>query len=232
MDNIKENVKNNQTLFISGVILLFALIISLSFFVSARSFSDQGSYVEVKGLSEKIVKADTAIWSMSFDIKSNDIDTLYADIEKNTLAIKIFLKERGFDDAEINTAPVNIYQDTYKDATFRYNSSNQISVYTKKVDAAKAAASATLLLVKSGVVLSQNNISFEFSDLNGIKPDMLAEAIKNAEDTANNFAENANASVGSVTRGNQGVFEIEDKDPASPEYKKIRLVSTLRFLLK
>jgi len=35
-----------------------------------------------------------------------------------------------------------------------------------------------------------------------------------------------------VSRGNQGVFDITDKDPGSPEYKKIRVVSTLRFLLK
>ncbi|MDQ5912441.1 MAG: hypothetical protein QG568_656, partial [Patescibacteria group bacterium] len=213
-------------------LVMFAIVVSLAFFISAYSFSKQGSYVEVKGLSERIVKADTAIWSMSFEIKSNDIDSLYADIEKNTKTIKSFLAEKGFEATEINVAPVNIYQDTYKEAAFRYNSTNQVAVYTKKVDAAKKASNETLMLVKQGVVLNQNSISFEFSDLNSIKPEMLAEAIKNARSTADQFAENAASTVGSVTRGNQGVFEIEDKDPGSPEYKKIRLVSTLRFLLK
>lgn len=232
MEQIKETFKNNQSLFISSALVLFAIIISLAFFISAYSFSKQGSYVEVKGLSEKIVKADTAIWSMSFEIKSNNVDELYSDIEKNIVTIKSFLIEKGFENAEINVAPVNVYQDTYRDAAFRYNSTNQVSVYTKKVDLAKAASNETLLLVKRGVVLNQNSIAFEFSDLNTIKPEMLAEAIKNARDTANNFATNSKSSVGSVTRGNQGVFEIEDKDPGSPEFKKIRLVSTLRFLLK
>lgn len=232
MENVQNSIKNNKSLFISGALVLFAIIISLAFFLSAYSFSKQGSYVEVKGLSEKIVKADTAIWSMSFEVKSNNVDTLYSDIEKNIVTIKSFLMEKGFDAAEINVAPVNVYQDTYREAAFRYNSTNQVSVYTKKVDLAKAASNETLLLVKRGVVLNQNSIAFEFSDLNTIKPEMLAEAIKNARDTANNFATNSKSSVGSVTRGNQGVFEIEDKDPGSPEYKKIRLVSTLRFLLK
>lgn len=227
-----ENIKNNKFAFIGGAVIIFAILISGAFFISAHDFSKQGSYVEVKGLSEKIVKADTAIWSMSFEVKSNDVDSLYSGIEKNITTIKSFLKEKGFEDNEINVAPVNIYQETFKDSAFRYNSSNQISVYTKKVDLAKSASNGTLLLVKNGVVLSQNNISFEFSDLNSIKPGMLAEAIKNARDTAGQFAKNSASSVGSVTRGNQGVFEIEDKDPGSPEYKKIRLVSTLRFLLK
>ncbi len=223
-----ETLKNNRIWVIVG---LSFIIFSIAFFFAARNFSKQGSYVEVKGLSERIIKADTAIWSISFEVKSNNIDSLYADIEKNLVTIKSFLAEKGFDNTEINVAPVNIYQDTYKDASFRYNSTNQVSVYTKKVDLAKSASNDTLLLVKKGVILNQNSISFEFSDLNSIKPDMLAETIKNARDTATQLADNAGTTVGKVTRGNQGVFDITEKDPGSPEYKKIRLVSTLRFLL-
>lgn len=223
-----EKIKENWVWALVLGIVLFSVI----FFFAAGNFSKQGSYVEVKGLSERIIKADTAIWTLSFEVKSNNIDLLYSDIEKNINTIKKFLTDKGFEASEINVAPVNIYQDTYRDAAFRYNSTNQVSVYTKKVDLAKSASNDTLLLIKNGVVLNHNNIYFEFSDLNSIKPDMLAEAIKNARDTASQFAKNSGASLGSVTRGNQGVFDITEKDPGSPEYKKIRLVSTLRFLLK
>ncbi|MBP6931327.1 MAG: SIMPL domain-containing protein [Candidatus Pacebacteria bacterium] len=223
-----ETIKDNKFLILGVALFIF----SVAFFIAAKDFSKQGSYIEVKGLSEKIVKADTAIWTMSFEVKSNNVDMLYSDIDKNITKIKAFLKEKGFEDTEINVAPTNIYQDTYKDAAFRYNSTNQISVYTKKVDQARQASNATLMLVKNGVVLNQNSIAFEFSDLNSIKPDMLAESIKNARDTAAQLASNSGASVGSVTRGNQGVFDISEKDPGSPEWKKIRLVSTLRFLIK
>ena len=75
-----ENIKNNKFLFISGAIVVFSILLSASFFLASKNFSEQGSYVEVKGLSEKIVKADTAIWSMGFEVKSNNIDTLYAEI--------------------------------------------------------------------------------------------------------------------------------------------------------
>lgn len=223
-----ETLKENKFLILGAALLIF----SVAFFIAAKDFSKQGSYVEVKGLSEKIVKADTAIWTMSFEVKSNNVDMLYSDIDKNITKIKAFLKEKGFEDGEINVAPANIYQDTYKDAAFRYNSTNQISVYTKKVDQARQASNGTLMLIKNGVVLNQNSIAFEFSDLNSIKPEMLAESIKNARDTAAQLASNSGAKVGGVTRGNQGVFDITEKDPGSPEWKKIRLVSTLRFLIK
>ena len=92
-----ENIKENKFAFISLSIVAFAILISVAFFISAHDFSKQGSYVEVKGLSEKIVKADTAIWSMSFEVKSNEVDSLYSDIEKNIVTIKSFLKEKGFE---------------------------------------------------------------------------------------------------------------------------------------
>lgn len=223
----KENIKTYAKFGVAIGILIFAII----FFFSARGFSDQGRYVEVKGLSEKIVKADVAIWSMNFDVKSNDIDSLYANIEKNTKAVQDFLIAKGFEASEINIAPVNIYQDTYSGSLFRYNSTTQLSVYTKKVDVVKSASKDTLALVKAGVTLSQNSIEFQFSDINSIKPEMLAEAIKNAKTSAEQFATESGSRLGGISRGNQGVFDITDKDPGSPEFKKIRVVSSLRFLL-
>lgn len=223
-----ENIKNYSLWILGGALFVFSLV----FFWSAQNFSKQGSFVEVKGLSERIVKADVAIWTMNFEVKSNDVNMLYADIEKNTSTIIAFLKQKGFEDAEINVAPVNIYQDTYRDALFRYNSTTQLSVYTSKVDLVKSASKDTLLLVQKGVTLNQNYIDFQFSDINSIKPEMLAEAIKNARASASQFAEESGSGLGSVSRGNQGVFDITEKDPGSPEFKKIRVVSSLRFLLK
>ncbi|MCM2339397.1 MAG: SIMPL domain-containing protein [Burkholderiales bacterium] len=223
-----ENTKNYNV----WVIGLGVLVFSAIFFLAAQNFSKQGSYVEVKGLSERIVKADTAIWSINFEVKSNNVDSLYADIGKNIATIKAFLKEKGFEESEINVAPVNIYQDTYKDALFRYNSTNQLSVYTKKVDLIKSVSKDTLVLIKNGIVMNQNSVSFEFSDINTIKPEMLAEALKNAKDTAQKIAGETGSSLGGLHRGNQGVFDISEKDPGSPEYKKIRLVSTMSFLIK
>lgn len=225
---MENNIKNYGKLGIAIGILIFSIV----FYFAAGNFSNQGAYVEVKGLSEKIVKADVAIWSMNFEVKSNDIDSLYANIDKNTKAVKAFLIAKGFEESEINIAPVNIYQDTYSGSLFRYNSGTQLSVYTKKVDLVKSASKDTLSLVKEGVTLNQNSIEFQFSDINSVKPEMLAEAIKNAKTSALQFATESGSRLGAISRGNQGVFDITDKDPGSPEFKKIRVVSSLRFLLK
>lgn len=208
------------------------VVLGAFFFIAARDFSRQGSYVEVKGLAEKIVKADVAIWSINLDVKSNNIDQLYADIDKNTSIVKSFLLDKGFAAEEVNVAPVNVYQDTYANSLFRYNSTVQLSVYTDKVDLMREASQDTLILIKQGVTISQNWIRFEFSDITSVKSEMLSEAITNARTAADEFAKESNSRIGKISRANQGVFDVTEKDPGSPEYKKVRVVSTLRFLLK
>jgi hypothetical protein len=75
-------------------------------------------------------------------------------------------------------------------------------------------------------------VNFEFTNLNDIKPAMLAEAIANARTSAEQFADDAGTRLGSMVRADQGVFSITEKDPGSPEYKKVRVVSSIRYLLK
>lgn len=215
------------------VIASLALILAAGIgYLAAGKFSSQGKYVEVKGLSERIVKADTAIWPINIEARSNNIDSLYQEIERNIGIVEEFLLDQGFTEEEINVAPINVYQDTYQGAQYRYNANVQMSVYTDKVDLVRSASEQTLDLIRRGVVISGNYIDFQFNDLNSIKTDMLAEAIENARVSAEQFATDSGTRLKGIARANQGVFSITQKDPGSPEYKNVRIVSTLRYLLK
>lgn len=227
-DSIKQSLLTSSR---TGIIVT-VLVCAMIFLIAARGFSDQGKYVEVKGSSEKIVKADRAIWSMSFEVKSNDINELYSTIDTSTQSVEKFLMEQGFTAEEINTAPVSVYQDTYRDAVYRYNANVQMSVFTDKVDTVRSSAEKTVTLIKKGIVFNTSYIDFQFSDLNSVKPEMLAEAIANARVSAQQFAKDARARLGGISRAQQGVFTITEKDPGSPEFKQIRVVSTVRFMLK
>lgn len=218
---------------ILAIVLVVALLVgAVVVFLAAREFSDQGKFVEVKGLSERIVKADRAIWSLTFEVKSNSIDDLFNQIKEDADRVRLFLKNAGFSEAEISTAPASLYQDTYQNSQYRYNASVSISVYTEQVDLVRRTTQNTLELIEQGVVMSNNIITYEISNINDYKSEMLAEAIANARVSAEQFADNSGAQIGDIARANQGVFDITDKDPASPEFKKVRLVSSLRYLIR
>ena len=121
MENIKKSVW-----VVSAVLLVFSVV----FFLSAQNFSKQGTFVEVKGLSEKIVKADVAIWSLNFEVKSNNIDSLYAEIARNTSVINSFLLTKRLWNNWEDLTEMNSCIDIYQNITSEANIQNYTSRFT------------------------------------------------------------------------------------------------------
>ena len=103
-------------------------------------------------------------------------------------------------------------------------------------DVVKKAGQNAGTLLENGVALmgdgSGDRIQFTFDAVNQIKPDMIREATANARTAAEKFAQDSHCKVGSIRRADQGVLEIEDRDAASPEWKTLRVVTTVDFFLE
>ena len=61
---------------------------------------------------------------------------------------------------------------------------------------------------------------------------MIREATSNARAAAEKFAQDSKAQVGAIRRATQGQFEIEDRDVATPEQKRVRVVTTVEFFIQ
>src|SRR5512137_1368940 len=61
-------------------------------------------YVTVKGLAEREVRADLAIWPITFRVTTNDLGTLRQGIETSRKAVREFLTEAGFADGDISSS--------------------------------------------------------------------------------------------------------------------------------
>jgi len=196
--------------------------------------------VSVKGLSEREVPADIAIWPIKFSEAANDLNELYAAIEAKSLAIIDFLKQKGFVDEEITRSAPSITdrQVEYADAQaqrLRYTGRSTITVYTKKVDAVRAAAQGMVELGRQGIVLAgedyDSKTQFIFNRLNELKPAMIEEATRSARAVAAKFAKDSDSRLGKIRSASQGQFTIEDRDSTTPFIKKIRVVSTVEYYL-
>lgn len=197
--------------------------------------------VTVRGLSEREVKADLAIWPLSFQVAANDLPALQASIAKCRETVAKFLLDRGFEKSEIGNVPPRIHDfEASGDAgerkkPFRYSAETAVvlrSVKTGKVVEAMEAADA---LIREGVPLGQdydNRAKFLFTSLSSIKPEMIEEANKDARKAADKFAKDSFCKVGRIMRATQGSFDIDERDPQSPQLKTVRVVTTVDFLLE
>jgi len=199
-------------------------------------------YLSVKGLSEREVKANLAIWPIRFSVAAEDLGLLQEKMEINSAIVLSFLRENGIDSAEIiQGLPVLSDREDERlerqtPALPRYRGVVSLVVRSSNVDVVKKAIQRGETLLSKGVGVvgndAGNQTEFIFTALNDIKPDMIREATANARASAEKFALDSKSKVGRIRAASQGVVEIEDRDAASPEWKRVRVVTTVDFFLE
>ena len=200
-------------------------------------------YVQVKGLSEREVKADLAVWPINITLAGNDLEVLKRDIEKQIAEVYDFFIDQGFDkddltkgSTNINDIRANIYNQNYQNAEFRYIAISELTVRTNDIERLQTALSESLTLISKGILLGSKNewrpIEYIFTELSQLKPSMIEEATKNAREVAEKFARDSDSQVGKIRIARQGLFTINDRDQNTPQIKLVRVVSTIDFQLE
>jgi hypothetical protein len=200
------------------------------------NFSNKDRKVTVKGLAEREVKADKVTWSISTNEMGNDLPTLYQSINTKTGTIKAFLKQNGIEESEVTVNPPTVNdlesnQWSENRKSFRYIVNTTLTVSTQKVDLVKTAIFRQAELLKQGVAIEGSNPQYEYVSFQQMKPEMMEEAIKNAQKTAEQFAKASDSELGKIQTAGQGQFEIDDRDQNTPYIKKLRVVTTVTYAL-
>jgi hypothetical protein len=212
------NQSNRSGMALLGFLLAAGLVLSglvLGAQIKATRLGDR--YVTVRGLAERNVTSDLAIWSLSYTDAGDDLAPLFAKSQADRKAIMDFLSQQGIQPSEIELGIVDV-TDTQANqygnnnrASRRYIIQQSITVRTSRVDTVAAASQKTIQLVQKGVVLSGNNgggLTYKFTGLNSIKPDMISEATRNARAAAERFATDSGSKVGAIRQATQGIFSI------------------------
>jgi uncharacterized protein len=214
-------------------------------------FRADANTVTVKGLVEREVKSDRAVWTLSLRRASDDVRQGQGQVAGDRAAVIAFLTKTGFAESEIFREPTRTVDRLARDfgnenQRFRYSITSAVVVRTAKVDLVEASLSNTDELIQAGVVLDGDregtaNPRYEVSNFNSLRPQLLAEATKNARTIAQQFAADSGAQVGKIHAANQGAIQIFGTDggdesggygATSTIRKNIRVVSTFEFELQ
>lgn len=205
------------------------------------SFTDNSRVVEVRGLCEREVPADKVIWPLQYTLVGNDLPKLYSQIESNNKIVTDFLTGNGLSASEysIGAPGVNDLQSNNyggNQAPYRYNITMTITIASDKVEQVRSLINRQGELLKEGVSLVTGNwdarIVYEFTKLNEIKPEMIAEATENARKAAEKFAEDSGSKIGKIKTARQGQFSIEDRDNYTPYIKNVRVVTSINYYIE
>ena len=230
-----KNFKFEAFLLMIGLIVMGVLVM-----LGLGRVNQSARTVNVRGLAEMDVEANKVVWPIVVKVVSNDLNTLYNDVNKNNNAVVKFLKDNGLTDAEIAVnAPqvvdraANMYDNDWKQ---RYNVTSKIVVTSKNVSLVRDLMSRQGELLKQGVAIAAQDYGtstvYEYTELNSIKPQMIEDATKNARAAAEKFAKDSESKLGKIKTANQGLFSIENVDENTPYVKHIRVVTNVTYFLE
>ncbi|MBS0475848.1 MAG: SIMPL domain-containing protein [Proteobacteria bacterium] len=198
--------------------------------------------VTVRGVSERDVTANLATWSIQFSNTATDFGSAERSVGQQAEAVRAFLAKAGIKTSDVTDTGVSLSReapDYSNNRPERFTVSRTIQVRTGDVMRARTAYAQQADLLRAGVEMSSNSISYSFTGLNALKPQMIAEANKNARVSAEQFAKDSGADVGKMKSASQGYFSVgardgEDCDDCgsgggSTPFQKVRVVTTISY---
>ena len=232
-----------------GAVAIFAVGLTTSGYALGDGFrryklAEQRS-VTVRGVSERDVAADLATWSISFSHEGTELGGVQNSVDQQARVVRAFFQRAGFRPGDISDSDVSLSRNQPTDRDGNPVGPEELTVRrsmqlrTGDVMKARAAYAAQAQLLRNGVELSGSSISYTFTRLNELKPEMIAEATRNARRSADQFARDSGASVGRIKTANQGYFSVgardgEDCDDCgssggSTPFQKVRVVTTIDY---
>jgi len=225
------------------------------YFVSTTIYKGRlaSNTVTVKGFAEQDVTADLALWQIGYSITGGRLADLHAQSSGHESTLVAFLTGKGFKPENIkagNLQVTDLLANAYRSNTVaegqRYILKNTITVRSEDVGLVDRTKTELNDLIRQGIVLTANSVDFQFTRLNEIKAPMLRTATQNARDAAQQFANDAGSTVGSIQAASQGLFSINSRDSAAAHEsgdghyapqrstvdKKVRVVVSLTYYLE
>lgn len=223
--------------------------------MGVQSVRTADRFVSVKGVAEREVKADLALWPIQLAVTDNDLSAAQTRLSQNASRVVEFLRSNGIDSTEIELQTLRVtdilanpFRGEQRAGT-RFILQQTVNVRSDDPDRVQATSQKVGELVNAGVVLSSgpewgpSGPSYLFRKLNDLKPAMIAEATAQARKGAEQFAKDSKSRLGGIHRANQGVFVILPRDAAGSDqgqgiaeatqmFKIVRVVSTVEYQLR
>lgn len=244
-------MKNNSIIILGLSIAIGLIILGFCIKSGLNSFSDKERIVTVKGLAEKLIKANSANIDITSQVSGDTPNELVAKLDSEIEKIKDMLESKNYKDMEISE--LNYYDskeyhiiewsggNQIKVKKDRYYLSKKITIITKDVENTENIKQDFILTLINNNITADVFVLYNFPELNNIKPELIAESTKNARAAGEQFANDSKSKLGKIKTASQGQISIANRYydeesngnlPEEPYFQKVRVVSSIVFFLE
>jgi hypothetical protein len=236
--------QGNRSLLIGAIILALGIVAGgylMGDGIRRARMADRS--VTVRGLAERNVTADLATWTIVYSEQGTELGPVQASVDEKRKAVRAFMQRAGFAEKDLSDTGASVSQ--FYDTNRGQNSvtvRQKIQLRTNDVMKARRAFARQADLIRGGVALEEGSgMVYSFTRLNQVKPQMIADATRNAREGAQQFARDSGTDVGGIRQATQGYFSIGARDgdvdgeggsgAGDSPFQKVRVVTTVDFYL-
>lgn len=195
--------------------LLVGLGIVLASFIGAYTFYQIRSFdntLTVTGSTTKQVTSDHVKWVGVINrvVKASTLKQGYADMARDLVDVKDFLKSKNIPDNQVITSPVFMDQnwDNNQSAEKSYTLRQTIEINSSDVNMVAEVAKNTGPLIDKGVIFSTQSLEFTYTKLPEERVAMLGDAVKDAKARAGSLANASGKKIGQLKSASSGVVQV------------------------
>jgi hypothetical protein len=223
MSEIKESPiitierRKAVTIIVSAVILAVALgggLMKVGSGFAARSTSG----ITVTGSAKVSAIADNAVWTLSVQESSPQVADAVQRVGASIIALSKYLTNGGVPSNTIELGPVSTYANAeYKNgnptgAIISHNASRDLTVRSKDVQLIAKLSQGIGVVLQTGINVNNNGPQYYVSTLPTLRPQLLQDAMKDAQIRAIALTKAVGGSIGPVLSVTSGPFQVTTPD--------------------
>ena len=177
-----------------------------------------GNAITVTGSAKTTATADNVVWTLMAQESSPSVSSAVKKVEGTVAAATQYLTKGGVDAASIETAAIGTYaiqqyvNGNQTGKVLAYQATQNLTVRSKDVELIKKLSNGIGALLATGVNIYNNGPQYYVSTLASLRPQLLADAMKDAKLRATSITAAVGSKLGTVLSVTSGPVQVTAPD--------------------
>ncbi|MFN4082152.1 MAG: SIMPL domain-containing protein [Bacteroidia bacterium] len=217
MENQHSNNAVAGKLFMAIAIVISAFLLAGAWERSHYSNANKKT-IAVTGSAQRNFTSDLIVWQGSFSKRSMNLKEAYSLLNTDNEIIRKYLIKKGVKEDEIKFSSITInrqYDYRYNDKGMLMSSNftgyelvQNVTIESNDVDKVEKISREVTELINDNIELFSSNPSYFYTQLAGLKHEILKDATTDAKIRAETLANNAGSRLRKLVKSSMGVFQI------------------------
>ncbi len=208
-------------------LIAIAFVIGSIFIGHGIRDKNRNDVISVTGSAKKRITSDYVVWNFSVTSQQGSANAAAKELAGWTTRTRSFLTGEGIEPGELTLQPISTETVSRKGRVTSFVLTRSFEVRSPRVEEVTGVADRSSALLAEGIPLQASSPQYVYTKLTALRPQLLAQATKDARNRARVIVDATGAQLGKLRRVSVGVFQVTSPNSTEVEDYGVYDTSTL-----